>query len=459
MAKKPLPSGNGESLKLTLTDLQRMVQEASLIRLAPESQILEPAGGPGSPVAPALYKEAKLAAAPKELQAFSQATGNAYCVGRDPEGQATTCVLLNSVAAEANLMEAALAEARHELGNLIPDIEVDFTEDERTRHLGLIGALTAPHRGFDALLRDSFLGNDRFMNSEIGRQIAKSRLQYATPLLRIPHMLIFGAWHSQGAGGGRGAKFARSIRSEIYGYGAIPAYATASRIDPASIEKSVTIYKTPDEVSVKGTRANDLLAQEGKSRPNIGWDTDEKYAEHQKGKAILYPVKGSGSPGAPSLLNHGNVLPTARSARATIEGAVHDMSLSLPSLRKLQFPREEGGKAKPEDNIAARTALAALALVAMTERIRAGYSLRSGCDLIPRVTMRLQLIGASLEDVTTLNIDIEGAHALLKAAVADLKKTGLQWGSPAELTLRPAPQLTDAIVRSRNAEPDADEEE
>ncbi|WP_219929841.1 hypothetical protein, partial [Teichococcus aestuarii] len=86
------------------------------------------------------------------------------------------------------------------------------------------------------------------------------------------------------------------------------------------------------------------------------------------------------------------------------------------------------------------------------------WLIAAASDHAPLKSCPDQLMGAG-QDVTTLNIDIEGAHALLKAAVADLKKTGLQWGSPAELTLRPAPQLTDAIVRSRNAEPDADEEE
>ncbi|HWX46919.1 MAG TPA: hypothetical protein VNZ61_02545 [Roseomonas sp.] len=41
-----------------------------------------------------------------------------------------------------------------------------------------------------------------------------------------------------------------------------------------------------------------------------------------KGKPALYPVKDSRRAGAPVLINHGNVLPMTRSARASLSGSV-----------------------------------------------------------------------------------------------------------------------------------------
>ena len=76
----------------------------------------------------------------------------------------------------------------------------------------------APHRVYDAILRDSLLDGSPFMQSEEGRRLAAAKPADATALLELsPNALLFGAWHSQGEGGGFGAKFPRALVSEIMG--------------------------------------------------------------------------------------------------------------------------------------------------------------------------------------------------------------------------------------------------
>jgi hypothetical protein len=348
-------------------------------------------------------------------------------------------VLLNSIAAEANAMEQGLLHVREE-GDDVPDVAIDFTKDEKTNHLGRIGSLSAPHRGYDALCRDALLNGVLFGETPDGKALINARPHNATALLKLPHMAIFGAWHTQGAGGGGGAKFGRVVRSEIIGYGAMPANIAASRIDPAGILKSVPIYQP--------------LATNKKPppRPNPGWETDPKFAAlDDKGKPILYVAKRQvgKEAGVASLVNHSTIMPSARSGRATIAGAVHLMDLSLTALRNLRFPESARAPATRERNELARTALAAYALVAMTQRLAMGYHLRSGCDLIALKSPRLEVLGASLEDQTELAIDADGARSLLKEAIVALRGAGMSWGFDGAAELTPSPQVIEAIRASQ----------
>jgi CRISPR-associated protein Csb1 len=123
--------------------------------------------------------------------------------------------------------------------------------------IGAVTTLDAPHRIFDAILRDSVVtvnGRDQprtvpFRSqlkaggakdtSEIspeGAAISQANVRNATPLFELcPTALIFGAWDSTGAAGGLGNKFARALVSEIIGIGAVYGVRTASRIDPLGI--------------------------------------------------------------------------------------------------------------------------------------------------------------------------------------------------------------------------------
>ena len=430
-----------------LDTFTQLVETKTVIRLALDTQTLVPAGGPADPVAPTLFGAVSNDAADPDLRAWSRTTKNSYWKGRTPDGEPTVCVTLSSIAKEANAAEEALLNAKA-LGADIPDLVIDFASDPRTTHLGRIGTLQAPHRGYDALFRDSLLKGVLFSSTELARKLTEAKAGSATALLMLPHMLIFGAWHSQGSQGGGGTKVGRVYKAEIIGYGAVPADIAASRIDPAAIVNSVPIYKP--------------LGDAGVQRQNPGWETDETYAERGKDNNPLPYVskkrEAGTKAGTAALVNHGNVLPSARSGRATISGAVQVMALSLTALRSLSFPDKPGGVPDRARDRLAWTALAALALVAMTQRLENGHHLRSGCDLIAVKTPRFEVVGASLEDCAPFDIDADGARALLAEAVGALSTAGMCWGPPEGTEmLKPSPQLAEAIQASKGMAEETEE--
>ena len=98
------------------------------------------------------------------------------------------------------------------------------------------------------------------MQSEEGQCLAAARPADATVLLELsPTALLFGAWHSQGVGGGLGAKFPRALVSESWashtgrgwpppsGTGEVEAQTagrhTGSRIDPLGILRKVEVFR------------------------------------------------------------------------------------------------------------------------------------------------------------------------------------------------------------------------
>ena len=134
------------------------------------------------------------------------------------------------------------------------------------------------------------------------------------------------------------------------------------------------------------------------------------------------------------------------------------MALSLTALRSLSFPdKPEGVPDRARDHLA-WTALAALALVAMTQRLENGHHLRSSCDLIAVRTPRFEVVGASLEDCASLDIDADGARALLAEAVGALRAAGMCWGPPEGTEmLKPSPQLAEAIQASKGMAEETEE--
>ena len=217
-------------------------------------------------------------------------------------------------------------------------------------------ALDAPHRVYDAIIRDSLLDDVPFMESEQGRRLAAATPASATALLEIsPSALLFGAWHSQGEGGGLGAKFPRALVSEIMGVDTpveelvrdrrtgrtepqTAGRRTGSRIDPLGVLRKVEVYKSP-----------------------TAWSTDKEAAGRGAKKV------------RPSEINHGNIAPSVEPLGVTCAYAEHRAVLTLAGLRRLRFG---GGKR----DAAGRALLAALGLVALTEqdaeRVCAAFALR-----------------------------------------------------------------------------------
>ena len=352
-----------------INQLKDMVAEGAALR---RRQRLQPVGGQGDKIFPPTYPGEGRNAPPRHVYER-----------RRLDGQDVWCVLIDSVQSQANRLEECLLEAIHD-GLSIPYVEVNFSNaqlDGITR----ITSLDAPHRVYDAILRDSLLENERFMESAVGQRLAKASAEDASALLEIsPTALLFGAWHSTGQGGGLGAKFARCLVSEIMGIN-VPVEFTeqrqsptaylaqageriftvepvtsarrpSSRIDPLGASNKVKIYRSADD-------KND-------------WTADiDKAARDEKGDPILFSRKKGDKAGKPSIINHGNIKPSLQPLGITCDYAEHAFVLSFAALRRLRF----GG---PEKDAAGRSLLAALGLVALTEQDTRGYALRSRCDLV-----------------------------------------------------------------------------
>ena len=154
---------------------------------------MQPAGGIGDKLFPPTYP-AEREGPPRHV--FER---------RRLDDREVWCVLIDSVQSQANRMEEALLAAAAEQAIPLPYVTVDFRE-AGLQPLQQITSLDAPHRVYDAIIRDSLLDDVPFMESEQGRRLAAATPAAATALLEIsPSALLFGAWHSQGEGGGLGA--------------------------------------------------------------------------------------------------------------------------------------------------------------------------------------------------------------------------------------------------------------
>jgi len=396
------------SQNVTLEVLKELVEgDAVAIR---GRAVLDPGGGPGDKVFPPSHSVDKGANKPGAKYAFESRRRN---------GCDVLCVLLDSVQSQANRMEEALQSLWSERQLALPVIAVDLSEV--APDIGTITSLTAPHRVADALLRDSLLGDNLFRYSPIGHSFTDATIRNAGPLFKVcPTGLIFGIWDSTGPRGGLGAKFARTLTSEIVGIGVEPGVKTKSRIDPASIvTKAAEIYEAKDA--------------------NERWTHEPKLAKQKTGA----PVKIGD--GRVSEVNHSNVPPTidTLAGGVTIDYAEHIVVLSLAALRRIGF--SDGG---PE----ARLVLAALGLVAVLASESRGHDLRSRCLLIPRKGEALALEAVARDGSTLrLEIDLDAALVLYGDAVKALPPS-LEFDKPAGepiATLTPSPKLAYLIERSR----------
>ena len=393
---------------MNISKLQDMVAEGAALR---RRQRLQPVGGQGDKVFPPTYPGEGNNDPPRHVYER-----------RRLNGQDVWCVLIDSVQSQANRLEECLLEAIRD-GLPIPYVEVDFSNaqlDGITR----ITSLDAPHRVYDAIFRDSMLEEDKpFMESAVGQRLARASAEDASALLEIsPTALLFGAWHSTGQGGGLGAKFARCLVSEIMGIdvpvdelvnqrtGEINARTagrrTGSRIDPLGVLRKVEVFK-------------------GES----GWSTTEKGAG-DNAKEVR-----------PSEINHGNIVPSVQILGVTCDYAEHTFVLSFAALRRLRF----GGS---EKDVAGRSLLAALGLVALAEQDARGYALRSRCDLVCDARVPLELVKP---DGATEGVEInnETARTLYKSAFDKAQQAGFEL--PAEpLRLTPQDKLVEIVRKSQN---------
>ncbi len=358
------------------------------------------------------------------------------------DGQAVPCVLVDSVASQANRMEAVLLEAARRGRVVMPRVIVDFSNTD-VADLGEITSLEAPHRIYDAILRDSLLDGTVFRLSSPGMAITEASVANAAALLRYaPTTLLFGGWDSTGPKGGLGAKVERAITSELIGVGAELGVTVGSRIDPLGIEvKAGPLYKARDGAELKWT-ANEDEAADKNSKP-----------------ALFDQGSGEGKAGNPSKVNHSNIAPTIddKAGGVTVDEVRGTTVLSFVQLRRIQLPVDDSGQAladRGRAELAARTVLAAMGLLGAVLAFEEGYDLRSRCVLIADGPLTIELLTADAGAARS-TLTGEQAVGLYEDAVTELRAAGLAWDEE-PVRLRPAAQLVELVKRSRELTVQAD---
>lgn len=386
-------------MPLNLQSVRSVVAEHAAFR---RRQRLQPAGGIGDKVFPPTYPGAGRDSAPRHV--FEK---------RRVGGADVWTVLLDSVQSSVNRAEEALLEEARSSKIVLPYLAVDFAGTE-VPELGEITSLDAPHRIFDAILRDSELDGKPLMKSDLGRELQLAKISNAAAIFETsPNALLFGAWNSTGEGGGLGAKFPRCFVTEIIGVN-VPVFETegsdpnpagrrpGSRIDPLGILKGVPVYKGSTD-----------------------WDSTEQKG-YKKSK--------------PSEINHGNIAPSIDDLGVTMDYAEHTVVVSFAGLRRLRF-------GSSEKDAAARTVLALLGLVAHLAQSRQGYALRSRCDLVCEGSAPLELVrfdGA----VDPIDVTYDDAVRLYGEAISAARSAGFAIESK-PIRLTPQKKLVYLVKQSR----------
>lgn len=391
---------------MNLSSLVSAVAEHAAFR---RRQRLQPVGGPGDKVFPPTYPGKN---GPEHV--FEK---------RRVDGEDRWTVLLDSVQSSSNRAEEALLAAAREGRIALPYLSVSFRQTA-VPEVGEITSLDAPHRIFDAILRDSQLGGQPLMKSEVGRRLQLATMADASAIFETsPTALLFGAWNSTGEGGGLGAKFPRCIVSEIVGIGvavegstedghALPAgRRPGSRIDPLGTLRSVAVYKGASDW-ISQTEYDALSAAERKAFKKV----------------------------RPSEINHGNIAPSIDDVGVTIDYAEQTAVITFAGLRRLRFGAHERDSA-------ARAALAALGLVAHFAQAKQGYALRSRCDLVCDGAAPLELVHF---DGTTESVDmnLDTAVSLYNDAIESARRAGFAM-SREPLCLTPQEKLIYLVQQSR----------
>ena len=358
---------------------------------------LEPVGGADDKVFPPTY--------------LADGSGAKYAFDRNADGTVAS-VLLDSVASQANRAELGLLDALEAGDARFPAPYIDFSgcEDVNFERLTV---LEAPHRIADAIFRDSELDDAPFRTTEIGKAIFSSSPLNALGVYKYaPTSLLFGVWDSTGPKHSVGMKFQRAYVSEIAGRLPETGVNVKSRIDPLGIEAAVK------------------LAAPRESDANM-WELDPK-GKHK-----------------PSEVNHSNVAPgvDAEAGGVRVQGAVQVAVLSLATLRKLRF---KGCSRSAQ--VSARTALAALGMVCLAQRMAADHDLRSRCLLVPAAPAEFKAITRDRSADEDLRVDEARAAAMLSAAVERCEADGIGWNAD-ELALVPSQKLLGLIRESRRLTP------
>jgi CRISPR-associated protein Csb1 len=386
---------------MNYTTLHQAVQSAAGLRLRIR---LQPMYGNGEIIFPCTVAGGKYQISNRRIPGYDQSV---------------VCAILDSVQSQANRMEdALLADIR--AGNLhLPHLETDFSAVEGLeKEIGKITCFDAPHRIFDAILRDSVDASGvHFPLTNQGRAVIKADSKNAAAIFQVsPASLLFGSWDSTGVSGGLGEKYTRCVVSELVGINIEQAIRAGTRIDPLNSEKN----QNPDAI-LKATE-DVMLALLKKSRKKFDKPSEINHSS--------VPWEG-GSEKMP----HGGI---------TCDYVQQSTTISFAALRQLHFL--VGGT---DQSTYAHAVLAAIALHAAALNVERGWHLRSRCDLVldDGVIPEWETLGSS-PTKEALSSDV--TRKVLLEAIEAAKKAGLPWNdTPIKLT--PSPALRELVVKSQKA--------
>ena len=193
-------------------DIKKLTHTVDQCAALRRRQTLQPVGGKGDKIFPPTYPPSE---GMKRVYGQKNAPPQHIFERRRLNGREAWCVVVDSVQSQANRLEEALLAAVRDRAVSLPYVTVDF-RNAKLAGITEITSLDAPHRVYDAILRDSLLDGQPFMKSKLGISLAEAKPGNGSALLETsPTVLLFGAWHSTGEGGGLGAKFPRCLVSEI----------------------------------------------------------------------------------------------------------------------------------------------------------------------------------------------------------------------------------------------------
>lgn len=386
---------------MNYTTLHQAVQSAAGLRLRIR---LQPMYGNGEIIFPCTVAGGKYQISNRRIPGYDQSVVSA---------------ILDSVQSQANRMEdALLSDIR--AGKLhLPHLETDFSAVEGLeKEIGKITCFDAPHRIFDAILRDSVDASGvHFPLTNQGRAVIKADSKNAAAIFQVsPASLLFGSWDSTGVSGGLGEKYTRCVVSELVGINIEQAIRAGTRIDPLNSEKN----QNPDAI-LRATE-DEMLALLKKSRKKFDKPSEINHSS--------VPWEG-GSEKMP----HGGI---------TCDYVQQSTTISFAALRQLHFL--VGGT---DQSTYAHAVLAAIALHAAALNVERGWHLRSRCDLVldDGVIPEWETLGSS-PTKEALSSDV--TRKVLLEAIEAAKKAGLPWNdTPIKLT--PSPALRELVVKSQKA--------
>lgn len=391
--------------------------------------VLQPLGGAGDKVFPPTYS------VPDSAET-RYATENRRTGDDGVSGDAVPSVVLDSVASQANRLELALLDAIRQGELAVPVTSVDFRSIPELAGLDRISDYEASHRIFDALLRDSYDGQDLFRFGRAGKEVTLARPRDAAGLYyHSPHTLVFGGWDSTGPRGGLGAKYERAITSEIVAVDVVAGAKTSSRIDSTGIERDAGVL---------------YEAAHG------AWTLDAAEAiTDDKNKPKLLGAGKPGDAGRPSQANLGNIVPSIdrKAGGVTARRIIGTTVLSFIQFRRLKFPKDVTGapidaSRRNAAEVTARTALAALGLAAAALAFEEGFDLRSRCVLVTTGPTSFEAVGRN-GAASRFELSAADAVKLVSEAAEHATAAGMPWRAE-ELLLRPSDRLATLIRRSHD---------